>query len=963
MKPFRFLPSIFKTQVCCFCAIRFTVMESLQRLWNRLHDYGVPYTVVEFAAKPRRNFKIAREISALGALSLFAASGAFAQNAPETAAPIPTPIAAPTPATTPIPTKNEEEAPAKPPVGAPIGVPTSVPTPIPTPAFQSPITSPNTDAPDLAPPPGLPDENAPASVDPAAQNPQLVNPNEIVPAPPLAPIGAPDTGQQIVSSTPNGPPLPPAPNPQIPGQMPSTETPSAGTPTLETPPGGDYSLTTPAGSEDVIYDMERGLALAPGGAIFTYREFTVKGDRGVLDFNTNRAILSGNLTVTVRGQTFTGKSLTFNLDTGKWSLSSIAITFPPELFPPGTVLSPLYVRDGTVNGDFDTASGQDFKFSSCDRDHYFIKSKKLEFYRTKSGDPSRIVLRRNAVYILGRRILPLPVYVISLLGANARRQPLQSTFGQNAVDGFFARSLYDLRATPKFSESLLIDTLQKRGLGLGFQRQYAATAGLLYLYSLNGRNGERETNARIDRTYQLTERIRSNIRFDSTQNKSPSGIGTAGPALQSKTQNGTFAFARSGEQAQTNAVFSFNNSSYGFGASENGTISLDHRQDFGSGYALEATGLLTRSQTAASGAFAGNQSATSDNSLVLSKRAKPFDAFLRADTHQDLVADKSYNLERQPELTLQSSTQRLPLPFLKDVLPGNFTLGMGRFNEPSSNQQKERADFFYTPNERKYRLLGNGRSTSTLSGSGNFEQAFYSDDTARYNYAYNLVSNSTAGPAQLQVNYSKQRTRGFTPFQFDFSTPGEYIDYNFSLQSGEKVRFNLSGGRDIQNGFTRDLIARAQFAPTPRIYASLGTSFRLQNDENSAPGSRFGEVYANVRLNRNRNRFAGGGIAFGVRYSPQTSQITRANGSVDINLGSRTRVQGLAGYDGFSKTFDFTQFRITRDLHCFNLFATYDGQRKEVRFDLAIKAFPFADTRFGRNEFSEGFDASVGDIQ
>ena len=69
-----------------------------------------------------------------------------------------------------------------------------------------------------------------------------------------------------------------------------------------------------------------------------------------------------------------------------------------------------------------------------------------------------------------------------------------------------------------------------------------------------------------------------------------------------------------------------------------------------------------------------------------------------------------------------------------------------------------------------------------------------------------------------------------------------------------------------------------------------------------------------------------------------------------------------SGYDGYGKSFDFSQIRITRDLHCFNLYATYDGQRQELRFDLAIKAFPFADTRFGRNQFSEGFDPFVGDV-
>jgi hypothetical protein len=380
---------------------------------------------------------------------------------------------------------------------------------------------------------------------------------------------------------------------------------------------------------------------------------------------------------------------------------------------------------------------------------------------------------------------------------------------------------------------------------------------------------------------------------------------------------------------------------------------------------LEANTLLNRSLSSDQSGQTTNQNATTDQTVVVSKAAKAFDAFLRAELHSDLVRDRSYQLERLPELTLQSTTDRLALPGLKRLLPGNFSLSLGRFREPNSNASglsKGRADFFYTPNDRAVRLLGRGTSQSVLSASGNFEQAFYSDDTARYNYAYNLSLNNQVGPAQLLINYSKQRTFGYTPFQFDFFTPGEYVDYTLSVGQSERFRFNLSGGRDIENGFSRDLIARAQFQPNARFYASLGTSFRLE-DQPGSDGTRFGDIYANVRLARNPNRFGGGQLAFGVRYSPNGQGIARANGSIDINLGQRLRFQALAGYDGFSKTFDFTQFRITRDLHCFNLYATYDGQRKELRFDLAIKAFPFADTRFGRNQFSEGFDPAVGGIQ
>lgn len=829
---------------------------------------------------------------------------------------------------------------------------------VPGPA-ASPVIAPNTDAPEVPPAPGLPLENQPGSNSPSDQNRQFDNPNLVLPRPPVATIPSPGNTTQIGSATPNGPPLAdestrPAPSP-LPPPTPGEDDLGSG---IEEP-GGGYSLDAPGG---VVYDMGRGLALANGAVTFQYGEFTVNADRGLVDYNTNRAILAGNLTVLVRGRTFRGNSLIFNIDTGEWRLSSLNAIFPPESFPPGTVLEPLYLRNGTVTGNYDTAGGQDFQVTSCDRGHYYIRSKRIEFYRTPGGEPSRIVLRRNSVYLLGRRVLPLPVYVISLLGSGTRRQPLQATFGQNSVDGFFARTLYNLRASPKLTDSVLVDALQKRGLGLGFQREYAVGGGLLYLYALSGQQGGREVNARVDRTYQLTDTINTNIRFDSSQNSSL----LLGVNSQSKTQNGQIAFARMGEQAQTNAVFAFNNSSYGFSETKNGSIALTHLQDFGSGFTLSTNSLLSRSQTedASGGSSIGNESATSDQLFTLGKVTKAFDLFLNAELHDDLVNNNSYSLERLPELTLQSTTDRLPLPGLTSVLPGSFSFGLGRFNEPSSQQKKGRADFFYTPRDKNYRLLGGGKSQSTITASGNFEQAFYSDDSARYNYVYNLTSRSTAGPAQLQVNYSKQRTFGFTPFQFDFFTPGEYIDYTFSVQSGEKFRFNLSGGRDIQNSFSRDLIARVQFAPNERAYASLGTTYRIEDEQGAADsGTRFGDIYANIRLARDRNRFGGGQLALGVRYSPNGQGLTRANGSLDVNFGKRTRFQALAGYDGYSKKFDFTQFRVTRDLHCFNLYATYDGQRREMRFDIAIKAFPFADTRFGVNAFSEGFDPSVGDVQ
>ena len=796
----------------------------------------------------------------------------------------------------------------------------------------------------------------------------------VVPAPPTT--LAPDTFQpvtgladpnRVVAPAPLAVPTPtPEPRPTVTPAPIETPAPDAGDVSGSEEPGSNFSLDAPGG---LIYDQERGVALAQGKVTFRYRELTVQGDRGVVDYNTNRAILTGNLTVTARSgdqsQTFQGKSLIFNLDTGKWILSQLSAEFPPELFPEGTVLAPLFLLDGKVQGQGDQGRGEDFRFSSCDRGHYYLRSNRLDFYRLPNGDPERIVLRKNALFVFGRKILPLPVYAISLLGQRSRRQPLQTTAGQNAVDGYFVRSLYDLRATPKLTDSILADALSKRGLGLGFQRELVG-GGLLYLYAVSGGAGGREINSRINKSYQLSKIISSDIRFESTQNNSLSGLGVS-------SQTGSLSLVRSGERARSNANFNFDSSSFSGSNSNTQSFSLAHQQNFGDGFNLNFNGLLNGSRfgnaatTDVPASSTRNQ--TGDLNVQLGRTGGAFDAFLRTELHQDFANRKgAYQLERLPEFLLQSSTSRMNVPFLNSVLPGDFTLGVGQFNEPSGGTgstllggQKARADLFYNAHERNIRLVGTQKNGSQLRVAGTFEQAFYSDNTARYNYAYNAALNNNLGPIQVAVNYAKRRTFGFTPFQFDFSSPGEYVDYTASVGRSDNFRLNLTGGRDIQNNYTRDLLANLQWIPVNGAYVSLGTSYGLQAERKG----KFGDITANVRFARNRERLLGGQFAFGLRYNPtgQNAGLTRVNAAFDTNISQKFRFQLLAGYDGISKRFDFQQYRLITDLHCFNLYTTYDGSRHELRFDLALKAFPFADTRFGRNGFSEGFDAGVGEIR
>lgn len=709
-------------------------------------------------------------------------------------------------------------------------------------------------------------------------------------------------------------------------------------------PDGNFSFESP---NDIIYDAGRGLALAQGGFTFTYGGFIVRGERGVVDYNTNRATLMGNLTVTARGQVYTGKTLTFDLDTGEWRLSQIERTIPPEEFPPGTVLQPIYLKGGLVQGRDDDVTGENFTFSSCDRDHYYIRAKRLDFYRDQNGEYSRIALRRNSLHVFGRKILPLPVYVISLTGARSRRYGLQPTFGQNAFDGFFVKTLYDLSANARRTDSVLIDALQKRGLGLGLQRELANGAGLFYLYWLSGRQGGRQIDSRIRRDWRITSALTSTFNFQSTQNNSLEGQGIA-------SRNGEWSFLYNTTRVRSNLLMRYANNQSSFSSFNDFGASLLHQQEFGRGFSIDASSLYARSNS--SGTV---NAATLDNTVTLTKRGSLFDALLRTELHDDLTGrnqrNGAYQLERIPELSLVSDTSRLRVPLLNRYLPGDVSLKLGRFNEPGTTELS-RTDFAYGIRPRTLQLMRVGFFKSEVTAAGRFEQAFYSNDTARYNYDYLLNFNNTAGPFSAQVNYYKQRTHGYTPFQFDFLTPSESVDLTASFQPSPKFRLNLTTGRDLQNGFSRDVIARLQLAPSRSVYASIGASY-------SPETKTFGDLIGNFRFARNPNKFLGGTLDLGVRYSPQTNEFARINTTADIFITKKIRVQALSSYSGFTKTFDLNQVRISHDLHCFNLFTTYDQQRKQIRFDLALKAFPFLDTRFGQGRLGEGFDPFVGEVQ
>lgn len=739
-------------------------------------------------------------------------------------------------------------------------------------------------------------------------------------------------------------PSPPATPPETINQKP--ETPAT---TNQKPDAQPFTLTSP---NDVVYDMERGIAVAEGEVTLTYGDMVIEADRAVVNYRSNLATLSGNLKVTTLNQHFSGRSLTFHLDTGIWDLAQVEAVFPPEFFPPNSVLEPIYVQGAQVTGLYEHADtdryidvqGRDFKVSSCDRGHYYFRSHLLEFYRDRNSQPSRIVLRRNSLFLLGQKILPLPVWVISLTGVQ-RRQGLQTLFGSTNTEGLYAKSAFYLRATPSYTDSVLIDLMQRRGLGLGLQREMVADSGLAYAYLTSGTHGERQFDTRLRKLWHLSSQLQANLNFQSTDNN-PFGPGIS-------TRNGDLGFTWKRPRLQSSLLMHTSNTSSDLSNDYSAfSSSFSNHYELGHHLVFQGTSLFNASD---SGALGGSR--TLDHNFAFIKTARLFDSLLRTELHEDLRRDGiAYQLERQPELQFTSDTNRLPLHWLHRSLPAAVNLTVGRYLEPlagtTTGVQRDRLAFGLLGQPQTRPLWRWGSWDSRWTRQLQFQQNFYSDHSARYTYGAQLGMDTRMGTVSTQSTWFKQQSAGFTPFQFDFIGPGEYIETSAAWEPTRSWRTTLSGGKDLHNNITRDLVGRVEYEPSPWVSGAVGLSY-------SPTSHSMGDVVGNLRLLREGQRAPYGRLELGLRYSPRLTQLTRLNVATDLRVFKGTRVQALSSYNGQTRNFDFNQIRLVQDLHCFNLYGTYDSARREFRLDLALKAFPFLDTRFGSNRQGAGFDPFV----
>ncbi|MDH7600755.1 MAG: hypothetical protein QHI38_01240 [Armatimonadota bacterium] len=685
---------------------------------------------------------------------------------------------------------------------------------------------------------------------------------------------------------------------------------------------------------------------AEGNVRLRYRDITVSCDKAVVDWKAQRSECEGHVVFRIENQEVKGGKLQLNLRTREWHAEALSTTITPETAK-GFLKESLFAESKSVQGiGTRQLSLFDAQATTCSlpTPHYELVSRSVTVY---AGD--KVVLRDVTMYALGRRLLALPRLTIPL--REIQRNPnIIPQIGQTQEEGFFLKTSYSYLATRTMSGLLLFDLMSRKGFGKGLQNgwRYGTASGSLFLYHVFDRTIDQNT---------ITGRFAHSQTFGATRISLSSDFRSNSYLYAPKSTSlvNQLSVSRDHGSAATSLLVSHNIDD-AFVRTSRFTATLSHKQLIGDGTldtSIDYTAYTydrTRARLTSQAAFEGKE--------------KRFDWGLSVQRLTDL-SDEAFigqgvfgGIEKLHELALVTDGTRLGTG-----LPLSLKLTYGQYSELPSPISLGRAYFEATTPVQKY-ALSNTWSLSTEIG---FRQYVYTDSTAQYSVAASADISKRLGPtSSLDFVYRRQQASGFAPFRFDYVPRYNMANLSINYQDSKTLRFNILAGYNFEQPDNpwQDLTLRVSVQPSPSLLLYTATGYDLNRSQ------------WRTLVNQLRVRAGSAGVEddetcpfrldIGTRYDTASRRLATARAVLDARIRRLWRIQANAGYNGFTKSFDYKSIVLTRDLHCWEASIAYVDQggfyrSRGITFTIRIKAFPLFQN-FGVGSFGQTLDTSVGDV-
>lgn len=702
-------------------------------------------------------------------------------------------------------------------------------------------------------------------------------------------------------------------------------------------------------------EFEEGQAVlitATGQVRATYQGYTITSDSAIADLKTRLATFKDNVVLSAFGQEVHGTSVSLNLDTRAWRFENATSTVLPDMFP-DIIRAPVYLKGDVITGGrlADQIKVEHGSFTTCNLDHphYLINAKQVSIWPER-----KLIARDAAFYALGRHIIGLSRIAVPLRQFR-ERQNLSPQVGMTEEEGFFVKTAYTLAATYNNTGNLKLDLMSKKGVGYGYEDNYnlKTASGNLYIYQLNDQNQNQNT---------LTGRLSHNQK-----------LGTINAALISDYRANSFLYSPGSTSLsdelrltrdRTNATTHFgirNTLNRGFGKYTSITSNLQHNQIFS-----EKTSALFGFDYYRN----ANPSSVNDSDLVNSQlvskvdfaQVQPkFDWHLRISEIADLsdeafiqqTGNRFAGTESLPELALTTDNKRLNLATPYGI-PLGLDLAVGFYREDLGRVETERVMADISSDTRTYKLA----DRLSLSAGGGFRQYVYGDDTAQYSINASTELNQKIGSkSSAALSYRYLRPRGFSPFRFDFIGNFNVLNARVNIQETSKFKFSLFTGYNFgQDDFPwQDITLRATYAPSDKFLFYTGTGYNLSSSKWRSLINQF-----RVRLDNNFK------LDIGSRYDLAAGKWATIKTQIDTPIGKNWHARVNTSFNGYTHTFDYNNFQLVRDLHCWEMsFSWVDQnafwQEQGFMINLRIKAFPIFDN-FGVGQQGQAIDTAVGQV-
>lgn len=707
-----------------------------------------------------------------------------------------------------------------------------------------------------------------------------------------------------------------------------------------------------------------------GTVRLTYRDITLTTHQ--LRYRQRERVLEASEGVRIasqRGLEFVGGRAVYDESQRQWTMDGGKATLEPSFFGAG-VAAPLYLTVRQFYGTENRWVADSVLFSSCDRPtpHYSLQAGSVEILPN-----DRIILRHIGFFLGDKKLLGVGRYTISLKPRRQRsRLPFTPDFGYDRLGGAFVKTTVSLLDTRSQTVNLLLDLSQQRGTGYGVEHSYnfRQAQGDLSLFLQRSPFFGRERTFSWRHQQTLFAGLLLNAFWDDRRN-TPFLGGQVSSTIQRQ-----ISLRRNWLRGATE--LSLRTFRYG-GFTDENLWTFSHNFTTAN-QSLTLLGTLRQSRRPGQ----ATEEELTEQVQVRRRLSNEWDWALRFEQRVDLdrekfLGDTTYALDRLPEMTFsfRPHQPRFWLPFATLSLSRWREPRFVAFNQPAQTFTTERVHLRLEAPSRTLRLGGG----FTLTHNALFEQFLYGNDTAQYLYGYrgNLAW-AFGKNSRLDLDYWLQRYRGFTPFTNDLRNNYENLDLRLHLMPSEKFLLSLTTGLDIRNNFYRDALLNVRWRPSQGMALDLSTGYSIERGQwqdilgrllLSKPSTLGVPTYGTfvsyygiqpTPFAEERPAPPPGGFRseFTFRYSPTLGRLALGRLFLDWSVSRWWRLETLLGYSGILRRMDIAQFRLTRDFHCYQLWLSYNRERREFRFFFVIKAFPIFQQLFGTSNQGAFLDTSVG---